>query len=411
MESLTVFVCSTFTDLAEERSSVLDAIRRLQLQHDSMEFFGARANQPLETCLEEVRRSSVLVVIVGHRYGTLAPNQGVSFSEAEYREGQRLGKPSLVYIRDDGVPVLPRHVERDPAKLSLLETWKSSLQERHTVANFRGSTDLALQVAADLSRTISELREASRTREQARIGQPLSALQELEPIFEHAKLQGIAEELLLSAVRRAVADVVSETQQLGPTVFLSYSRSDEDVVRRVADGLAEAGLQVWFDQTSLTEGGNWLVETERALDSADFAAFFITPRSLESGWAKRELQLVIHRQVSGQRGALILPVLLEKAEVPPLLRDNHCIDMTDGDPQKAVQGLIRAIDRQTTSKVFDGARFPMDAPRGKIAEPTIVSVLEEERGVVGAAAKRLGLSPRRLYQLLKHYNIQPRNYR
>ena len=74
--SLTVFVCSTYSDLSEERKAVLDAIRRLQLQHDSMEFFGARSDQPIEACLEQVRCSNVLVVIVGHRYGTLVPELG-----------------------------------------------------------------------------------------------------------------------------------------------------------------------------------------------------------------------------------------------------------------------------------------------------------------------------------------------
>ena len=37
--SFTIFVCSTFSDLSQEREGVLDAIRRLKLQHDSMEFF------------------------------------------------------------------------------------------------------------------------------------------------------------------------------------------------------------------------------------------------------------------------------------------------------------------------------------------------------------------------------------
>src|SRR5215510_10048192 len=72
--SFTVFVCSTFSDLSQEREAVLDAIRRLKLQHDSMEFFGARAEQPIETCLQEVRESDVLVVIVSHRYGTIVPD-------------------------------------------------------------------------------------------------------------------------------------------------------------------------------------------------------------------------------------------------------------------------------------------------------------------------------------------------
>jgi Domain of unknown function (DUF4062) len=46
MASFTVFVCSTISDLSQEREKVLDAIRRLKLQHDSMEFFGARAERP-----------------------------------------------------------------------------------------------------------------------------------------------------------------------------------------------------------------------------------------------------------------------------------------------------------------------------------------------------------------------------
>src|SRR3990170_5295666 len=100
----TVFLCSTVTDLSDERKRVLDAIRRLQLQHDSMEFFGARDDRPIETCLAEVRKSDVLVVIIGHRYGTLVPGLRVSFCQSEYDEGYRLGKRCLVYIRDQDAP-------------------------------------------------------------------------------------------------------------------------------------------------------------------------------------------------------------------------------------------------------------------------------------------------------------------
>ena len=64
---------------SEEREGVLDAIRRLKLQHDSMDFFGARAEQPIETCLQEVRASDVLVVIVGHRYGSIVPERNFLF--------------------------------------------------------------------------------------------------------------------------------------------------------------------------------------------------------------------------------------------------------------------------------------------------------------------------------------------
>jgi putative nucleotidyltransferase with HDIG domain len=156
-KSFRVFLCSTFADLSEERKSVLEAIRRLKLQHDSMEFFGASTKLPIRTCLEEVGKSDVLVVLVGHRYGNLVPKRGISFSEAEYKEGHRLRKPCLVYFRDDNVPVLPKNVERDSEKAARLEKWKGKLGKRHTIGTFNAASDLAVQVTADLSRTLRTL--------------------------------------------------------------------------------------------------------------------------------------------------------------------------------------------------------------------------------------------------------------
>jgi hypothetical protein len=82
-----VFLCGTYSDLVDERQGVLAKIRELRLQHESMEFFGARPDRPIDVCLAEVARSSVLIVIVGHKYGSLVPGESISFSEAEYQRG------------------------------------------------------------------------------------------------------------------------------------------------------------------------------------------------------------------------------------------------------------------------------------------------------------------------------------
>ena len=157
--TLKVFLCGTSSDLSEERESVLDAIRHLGLLHRSMEFFGARTDQPIESCFAEVRESDVLVVIVSLRYGNLVPGLGVSFSEAEYDEGYRLQKPCLVYIRNENVPILLKHIEQDPNKMALLQAWKRRLYERHTIAVFDSPERLSVKVAADLSRVVRELEE------------------------------------------------------------------------------------------------------------------------------------------------------------------------------------------------------------------------------------------------------------
>ena len=406
---LTVFLCSTYSDLSEEREAVLDAIRRLQLQHDSMEFFGARANQPIETCLAEVRRSNIVITIVGHRYGTLVPDLGISFSEAEYAEGHGLKKPCLVYVRDENVPVLPKHMERDPDKLRLLENWKATLQKRHTTAPFQRSTDLAVQVAADLGRTIMELEETARVIEVARAEFPVKLLDEVTDLVAEAIKRGIPETTLLSSIRRSVSAVISESQNLGASVFLSFSNSDRNIALKVAAALSEGGVQVWFEEYNIKGGSDIVREIERGLDSADFVLFFISQSSVQKSRAQKELQIALHRHVSGEGGAVILPILLEPAEVPPLLRDFQWLDMTDGDVGKAAKRILETIEQYTIPRSRDDESKSILGK--KIPATKIIAVLEEERGVVGTAAKRLGVSPKRLYQLLEYYNIQAREFR
>lgn len=150
----TVFVCGTYADISAERGTVLVAIQKLQLRHNSMEFFGARPEKPIDTCLEEVAQSDILVVIVGDKYGTIVPGMTISFSEAEYQEARRLDKPCLVYVKKQGVAP-PSDQDLKPEKAQLLEKWKSSLRAGQTVWEFPDGNDLAIQVAVDLSRWLN----------------------------------------------------------------------------------------------------------------------------------------------------------------------------------------------------------------------------------------------------------------
>ncbi len=378
-----------------------------------MEFFGARGNQPIETCLQEVRRSNILVVIVGHRYGSLVPEMGISFSEAEYAEGHALQKPCLVYMRDENVAVLPKYIERDHDKMRLLENWKQTLQKRHTVARFQESTDLAVQVAADLSRTIRELEEAARDREEARRESSVPLMDELALLVKTGLDAGVTENALLSSLRRSVSDVIAETQQLGRSVFLSYANADRDVVRQVADGLSNSGLRVWFDESSLKPGADWVREIERALDSADFIIFFISQHSVQAGWAQKELQIALHRQVSGEQGAVLLPILLERVDVPPLLRDIQWLDMTDGNVDRAVNqlvDLVRHYSRPTRSFAKLPRLFSWPDPSADLSaiedffEKKLLPVvrMQAEKEVTGFLDESDGI-PARALQLAMEY--------
>jgi Domain of unknown function (DUF4062) len=160
--SLAIFLCSTHDDLMEERAKVLEAVRKLRLEQVTMEFFGARADQPLETCLAEVRKSDLLIVIVAHLYGSIVPEMNISFTEAEYREAIRLGKPCLVYFKSEDAPVLPRFVEREPKRAKALARFKEHLHTNHTVGSFENSTELSDRIVDDLTRALDTFSESKK---------------------------------------------------------------------------------------------------------------------------------------------------------------------------------------------------------------------------------------------------------
>jgi hypothetical protein len=176
-------------------------------------------------------------VIVGHRYGSLVPELGISYSEAEYIEGYNLKKPCLVYMRDDDVPILPRHVERDSDKLGLLEKWKQTLHARHTIATFKNGALLAVQVAADLARTIKDLEETAKARATARSEGGMALMGDVTNVITAALNQGIREASLLSAIRSSISALLATQHKREPSVFLSYARVGSALVEQVRTGL------------------------------------------------------------------------------------------------------------------------------------------------------------------------------
>lgn len=175
--TVTIFVCGTYSDLSHERGAILDAIQRMGLRHRSMELFGARSERPIKTCFEEVRGSDILVVIVGDRYGSIVPGLGISYSEAEYDEGYRLGKPCLPYIRE-AVNAQNGPSEVGSEESELLKKWKTKLIERHTPAYFRETSKLAVQVAIDLPLRIKQLKEATSASSKVTLGTSIAPVRQ-----------------------------------------------------------------------------------------------------------------------------------------------------------------------------------------------------------------------------------------
>ena len=70
-----VFISSTVEDLKAYRTAARDAALRAECLPKMQEYWAARDNPPLATCLARVAEADVLVVVVAHRFGWVPDDQ------------------------------------------------------------------------------------------------------------------------------------------------------------------------------------------------------------------------------------------------------------------------------------------------------------------------------------------------
>jgi hypothetical protein len=98
-------------------------------------------------------------------------------------------------------------------------------------------------------------------------------------------------------------------QLLTSHVFISYSRRDETIMRRVVKFLRRQGINVWVDNEELIPGTPiWEEEIEKAIKAALAVVAVMSPDSKDSEWVRREISL------ADQNRKRIFPVLVQGDE-------------------------------------------------------------------------------------------------
>lgn len=125
-----IMVSSTFTDLEAHRREVIEAIHRFGFHANVMEYSGARSDADvIDASLRMVRESVAYLCVIGHKYGQTPVEsnrnpKGMSITELEFNEAQRLGRPILLFLMADDHPVLPVDVESDTKKRKKLDAFR-----------------------------------------------------------------------------------------------------------------------------------------------------------------------------------------------------------------------------------------------------------------------------------------------
>ena len=83
---------------------------------------------------------------------------------------------------------------------------------------------------------------------------------------------------------------LNKTEESSLEVFISYSRSDSDLARKINEQLQELGKTTWFDQESIATGTDFKKEIERGIESSDNFLFIISPKSVNSPYCADEVE-------------------------------------------------------------------------------------------------------------------------
>lgn len=153
---LRIHLCGSNRDLASERHALLAWLEDCRLRTPGFSYFGARTLPSLESALQDIATSDVIVLIVGHLYGMVSPGHNRAQEEREYEEAVRLGKTILVYLRDEETGRVPGSVERDAVKIPLLQNFRRRLSEQQKSKIFRDQAQLTQIIESDVLGLLSE---------------------------------------------------------------------------------------------------------------------------------------------------------------------------------------------------------------------------------------------------------------
>lgn len=121
-------------------------------------------------------------------------------------------------------------------------------------------------------------------------------------------------------------------------IFISYARDDVDAAKQLADGIAEAGHEVWWDR-HLHGGSHFSAEIERALKDAEAVIVLWSKTSVGSAWVQDEA-------AEGRDSNRLVPVTIGSVKPPLGFRQFHTISMGawDGDGRPdSLEELLDAI--------------------------------------------------------------------
>ncbi|WP_420139882.1 DUF4062 domain-containing protein [Sphingomonas sp.] len=116
-----IFISSLIFGFEAQRAAARRAVITLRHEPVMAEGFGAQPNSPQIACLQELRGSDMVVLILGEDYGFVPPGSSLSATHQEYREARET-KPVLAFVQQ-GISPGPEQA----AFIAEVQAWEGGL--------------------------------------------------------------------------------------------------------------------------------------------------------------------------------------------------------------------------------------------------------------------------------------------
>ena len=127
-------------------------------------------------------------------------------------------------------------------------------------------------------------------------------------------------------------------------VFLSHARADATFVHQLATDLEALGLRVFLDVWEIGPGDVVSQRLDQGLRGSKTGVLVVSSASVQRAWVMEEYAVLLGKAV--ERGQRLIPVILELAELPPMLGTRLWVDFrgkSGAEYRETVEGLARAI--------------------------------------------------------------------
>lgn len=178
-----IFLSSTFTDLTDERTKVMQALLEMDCIPSGMEFFPASNEETFDFIKTVIDQSDYYILIVSGRYGSLAED-GFSYTEKEYDYALSVEIPVLSFIRKDTSELPVSKTDRNDILTAKLTAFRSKILDSGKICKLWSNSDeLTGQVVTTLNHAIKRYPRPGWVRgvEQATVPNELRAIQEAYP--------------------------------------------------------------------------------------------------------------------------------------------------------------------------------------------------------------------------------------